>query len=113
MAAWFERASPAVLALPDAVFADHDEANGRLVFGVENAAAVRGIETALAAIGVPESAYDVQVTEPIHQVATLGDRFRSGTPDRPRVRRWSRASISCAVFCSPMIRPRPRPTGCR
>ena len=30
---WFAQASPEVLALPGTVFADHDEANGRLRFG--------------------------------------------------------------------------------
>lgn len=74
--AWFAKASPAVLALPGAVFADHDEANNRLLFGVENAAAIKGVSTALARLGIPASAYAVVVTEPIHQVATLRDRHR-------------------------------------
>ncbi|MGQ0714137.1 MAG: hypothetical protein ACT4PJ_10440 [Gemmatimonadaceae bacterium] len=76
LAAWFTQASPEVLALPGAVFADNDEHSGKLVFGVENAAAVPGIRMALARRGIPTSAYDVQVTEPIHQMATLRDRFR-------------------------------------
>jgi hypothetical protein len=76
MGAWFAQASPEVLALPGAVFADNDERVGKLVFGVEHAAAIPGIRVALARLGVPTSAYDVQVTEPIHQLATLRDRFR-------------------------------------
>jgi hypothetical protein len=73
---WFAQASPVVLALPGAVFADHDEANDRLVFGVENAAAMRGVRTALTRLGIPEAVYAVEVTEPIYQVATLRDRWR-------------------------------------
>src|SRR5918999_1081215 len=48
----FDRASAEVLALPGTVFADYDEINGRLVFGVENAAAIRGVQTALSYIGL-------------------------------------------------------------
>jgi hypothetical protein len=76
LAAWFDQASPAVLALPGAVFADHDERIGKLVFGVENANAIPGIRVALAKIGVPSSAYEMEVTEPIYQMATLRDVFR-------------------------------------
>ena len=74
--AWFAKASPEVLALPGAVFADHDEAHNRLLFGVENAAAIKGVSTALARLGIPSSAYAVVVTEPIRQVATLRDQWR-------------------------------------
>jgi hypothetical protein len=73
---WFARSSPEVLALRGTVFADHDEANNRLVFGVENSAAIKGVTTALGRLGIPSSAYAVVVTEPIHQVATLRDRWR-------------------------------------
>jgi hypothetical protein len=73
---WFARSSPEVLALPGTVFADHDEANNRLLFGVENAAAIKGVSNALARLGIPSSAYTVVVTEPIHQVASLRDRWR-------------------------------------
>lgn len=72
----FDRASAEVLALPGAVFADFDEVNGRLVFGVENANAIRGIQTALTAIGLSSSTYAIQVTQPIVQLATLRDAFR-------------------------------------
>jgi hypothetical protein len=73
---WFARASVGVMALPGTVFADHDEAGGRLVFGVENAAAIRGVQTALTRLGIPASVTTVKVVPPIYQVATLRDRFR-------------------------------------
>ena len=76
LASWFAQASPEVLALPGAVFADHDERANKLVFGVHNAAAMSGIRVALARLGVPSSAYEMQVTEPIYQMATLRDVFR-------------------------------------
>lgn len=73
---WFARSSPVVLALPGTVFADHDEANNRLLFGVQNAAAIRGVSTALGRIGIPSSSYAIQVVEPIEMVATLRNRWR-------------------------------------
>jgi hypothetical protein len=73
---WFARSSPVVLALPATVFADHDEANGRLLFGVENAAAITGVRQALEQLGIPGSAYAIEVTQPIYQVASLRDRWR-------------------------------------
>jgi hypothetical protein len=76
VARWFAEASPVVLALPGAVFADNDEDNNQLVFGVERAAAVTGVRTALAHLGIPRSAFSVRVTAPIYNVATLRDRFR-------------------------------------
>ncbi|HWO89008.1 MAG TPA: hypothetical protein VNL98_07650, partial [Gemmatimonadales bacterium] len=75
-ARWFAQASPAVLALAGTVFADHDEATGRLVFGIEHAGAAAGVRTALARLGIPADAYDIQVTEPIRFAATLRDRWR-------------------------------------
>ncbi|HSJ62642.1 MAG TPA: hypothetical protein VK922_01930 [Gemmatimonadaceae bacterium] len=76
MAAWFNRATPEVLALPGAVFVDHDEASGRLLVGVANAAAIRGVQSSMTRLGIPGTAYAVQVTEPIYQLATLRDVFR-------------------------------------
>src|SRR5512141_1847382 len=73
---WFELSSPVVLALPGTVFADNDEANNRLLFGVENAAAIPGVQNALEHLGIPASAYAIQVTAPIELKATLRDRFR-------------------------------------
>jgi hypothetical protein len=76
LASWFDQASPEVMALPGAVFADHDERANKLVFGVHNAAAIPGIRVALSRHGVPSEAYEVQLTEPIYQMATLRDVFR-------------------------------------
>jgi hypothetical protein len=76
LAAWFDQASPEVLALPGAVFADHDERAGKLVFGVENEHAIPGVRMALARHGVPASSYVIERTEPIYQMATLRDVFR-------------------------------------
>ncbi|MGI9037784.1 MAG: hypothetical protein ACR2GQ_02880 [Gemmatimonadota bacterium] len=72
----FRGASAEVLALPQTVYADHDEAAGRMVFGVEHRGAARGIENAMKRRGIPASAYEVKVTEPILFMATLRDRFR-------------------------------------
>jgi hypothetical protein len=44
---WFDEALPAVLALPGTVFADNDEAHGKLLFGVENEQAINGVRNAL------------------------------------------------------------------
>jgi hypothetical protein len=76
VAGWFARAYPEVLALSGTVYADHDEVGGRLVFGVENAAAIGSVQSALAGLGVPSSAYTIQVTEPIRPATTLRSRFR-------------------------------------
>ena len=76
LAAWFNRASPEVLALPGTVFADHDEAAGRLAFGVENAGAAAQVRSSLSNAGIPSSAYTVEVVEPIRFATTLRDRFR-------------------------------------
>jgi hypothetical protein len=73
---WFAQSSPEVLALPGTVFADHDEANNRLRFGVENRGAAGAARAALARLGIPASAYVIDVVAPIHQVATLRDRWR-------------------------------------
>jgi hypothetical protein len=76
LAIWFTQASPLVMALPGTVFADHDERVNRLVFGVEDASIAPGVQMALTRLGIPGSAYAIEVTEPIYQVATLRDRFR-------------------------------------
>ena len=76
VAAMFEKSSPVVLAIGGTVFADHDEVNGRLLFGVENEAVIPGVQRALDRLGIPTSAYAIQVTAPIIQMATLRDRFR-------------------------------------
>jgi hypothetical protein len=76
LAGWVNRASPAVLAIGGPVFADNDEVARKLVFGVENAAVIPGVQNALSRLGIPSSAYAVEVTQPIHHMATLRDRFR-------------------------------------
>ncbi len=62
----FARVAPEVMALPQTVFADHEEESGQLVFGVENGAAAFGIQRALSRLQVPGTAYAVRVVEPIH-----------------------------------------------
>lgn len=76
LAAAFGRVSPEVMALPGTVFADHDETVNKLVFGVENSHAIPGVQRVLAARGIPAADYEIQITEPIRQLATLRDRFR-------------------------------------
>jgi hypothetical protein len=76
LAAAFGRVSPEVMALPGTVFADHDETVNKLVFGVENSHAIPGVQRVLAARGIPSADYQIQITEPIRQLATLRDRFR-------------------------------------
>jgi len=74
---WFAQASPEVLDLPGTVFADLDEAHGRLLFGIEHGrAAAPAVRNALARLGIPESAYAIVETEPIYPVATLQSSFR-------------------------------------
>jgi hypothetical protein len=73
---WFAQASPEVLDLPGTVFADLDEAHGKLLFGIEHAGAAPAVRNALARLGIPESAYAIVQTEPIYPAATLRDTFR-------------------------------------
>ncbi|MDF2776339.1 MAG: hypothetical protein K0S86_5841 [Geminicoccaceae bacterium] len=75
----FQRTSPEVMALPGTVFADNDEVGGKVVFGVENAAAMRGVRQALARLGVDEADYEIRLTKPIVMMqgsTTLRSRFR-------------------------------------
>ncbi|HEX6250212.1 MAG TPA: hypothetical protein VFZ56_02125 [Gemmatimonadaceae bacterium] len=76
LAELFARTSPAVMAMGGTVFADHDEAAGKLVFGVENANAAGGVQRALEARGVSSNDYQVVVTEPIHNMVSLQGRWR-------------------------------------
>jgi hypothetical protein len=73
LSAWYNRTWPEVMSLAGTNFSDLDEANNRILFGVQNA----GLRTAIASImraqGVPASAYAVEVTEPIRNLATLRD----------------------------------------
>jgi hypothetical protein len=76
VAALFERASPAVMALGGTVFADHDERIDKLVFGVENPNAANGVRRALEALGVAEADFEIVVTAPVRALATLRDVYR-------------------------------------
>jgi hypothetical protein len=70
LAAWFRASAPEVMALPNTVFADHDETNNVLVFGIADANAMFGVQNALERRGVPATAYQVRVVEPIHFAST-------------------------------------------
>ena len=72
----FQRVSPEVMSIPGTVFADNDERIGKLVIGVENAGVARGVQTAMSRLGVSAADYEVEVTAPIVQMATLRDVFR-------------------------------------
>jgi hypothetical protein len=74
--AQFAKASPAVLAVAGTVFADNDELKGRLVFGVENERVIPAVRDVLSQLGVASSDYEIKVTAPIHQVATLRNVWR-------------------------------------
>jgi hypothetical protein len=70
---WYNRTWPAVMEMNGTVFSDLDEANNRLLFGVENAGLATAIGAIMRANNVPASAYAVQVTEPIRNLLTLRD----------------------------------------
>src|SRR6185503_13252744 len=76
LAALFPSVSSEIMAMPGTVYADNDETRGKLVFGVENANAIQGITRSLLARGLSADEFLVQVTEPIHQLATLQSEFR-------------------------------------
>lgn len=73
LARLFRQSAPEVLALPQTVFADHDEEGQVLVFGVEHEGVIPGVENALERLGIPASAYRIEVTEPIRFMASLRD----------------------------------------
>lgn len=76
LAALFTDVSSEIMAMPGTVYADNDEARGKLVFGVETESAIPGITRSLLARGLSADEFLVQVTAPIHQLATLRDVFR-------------------------------------
>jgi hypothetical protein len=76
LAELFAAHSPAIMAMAGTVFADHDEVAGKLVFGVTNANAAAGAQRALEARGVSAQDVEVRITQPIHQLASLRDRWR-------------------------------------
>jgi hypothetical protein len=61
----FQDVSPEVMALPGTVFADNDEAVGKVVFGVENTNAANGVRQALRRLQVDDADYAIEVTAPI------------------------------------------------
>jgi hypothetical protein len=73
---WFTQASVEALGIQGVVFADADEARNRVRIGVEHAAAAARVRGVLARLGIPASAVDVDVTQPIRQIATLRDPVR-------------------------------------
>lgn len=73
---WFWQVSAAALAHTGVVFVDLDEANNRVLVGVENPAGAAIARRVVARLGVPAAAVAIQETEPIHYVATLRDRVR-------------------------------------
>jgi hypothetical protein len=64
------------MALPQTVFADHDQIGNKLVFGVENAGVTRAVQNVMAAHVIPATAYEIQVTEPIRFMNTLRTEHR-------------------------------------
>jgi hypothetical protein len=73
---WFSQTSAEALGVPGVVFTDADEARNRVSIGVEHAAAAAQVRSVLARLGVPASAVSVEVTAPIHQLATLRGTVR-------------------------------------
>ncbi|HEY8470516.1 MAG TPA: hypothetical protein VIL18_12775 [Longimicrobiales bacterium] len=73
---WFSDATPEVLGLPGVVFIDNDEANNRLLIGVEHPGAAGLARAAAARLRIPDAAVSVIETEPIAPAVTLRDRVR-------------------------------------
>jgi hypothetical protein len=71
----FSRATHAAMPLSGAVFTDLDEVENKIVVGVDNAARIGGVRAALAGAGLAAGTYDVIVTDPIHQAATLRSKY--------------------------------------
>ena len=73
---WYNRAWPEAMDVAGAVFSDLDEANNRILFGVEHAGAANAVRGVAARFGIPVSALEIRVVEPIELAATLRDRIR-------------------------------------
>jgi hypothetical protein len=73
---WFTQTSVEALGVSGVVFTDADEARNRVRIGVEHAAAAAQVRVVLARLGVPASAVNVDVTQPIRQLATLQGAVR-------------------------------------
>lgn len=74
--AWYRASWPAALAVTGAVFSDVDEGANRLRFGGVDASAIQAIAGSIASAGVPMAAVEVQIAEPVVQVASLRDKIR-------------------------------------
>jgi hypothetical protein len=70
---WYERVWPEVMAQAGTVFSDVDEANNRVLFGIEHAGLATAVQAVMRAHGIPADAYEVRVVEPIRNAATLRD----------------------------------------
>lgn len=70
---WYDRIWTEALEQPGAVYSDLDEANNRILIGVEHPQAANAVRGLAARLGVPASAIEVRVVEPIRTVATLRD----------------------------------------
>lgn len=71
--AWYNATWAKVMEKNGAVFSDLDEANNRILFGVENAGLATAVSAIMSAHSVPASAYAVEVTQPVVNLATLRD----------------------------------------
>lgn len=70
---WYERVWAQALEQPGAVYSDLDEANNRILIGVEHAQAGNAVRGLAARLGVPAAAIEVRVVEPVKLAATLRD----------------------------------------
>jgi hypothetical protein len=76
LSGWYNRTWADAMDVAGAVFSDLDEANNRILFGVEHAGAAHAVRGIAARAGVPTSAVEVRVVEPVQLAATLRDRVR-------------------------------------
>lgn len=73
---WFHAVSLEALAQAGVVFVDLDEANNRVLVGVENATAAATAHAVVGRLRVPDGAVAIEEAEPIHFVQTLRDKVR-------------------------------------
>jgi len=73
---WFQDVSNEVFAQGRVVFVDLDEAQNRVLVGVERGASHANVRALAARLGVPAEAIAVRDAEPIHYMATLRDQVR-------------------------------------
>lgn len=73
---WYQRLTPAALAVPGAIFVDNDEASNRVRVGVEDLSAMGQVRAALVESGIPYDAVIIERAEPVVMMVTLRDRVR-------------------------------------